>query len=179
MELTEEMSKAFQLIENTTECLYITGKAGTGKTTFLKYIVQNTHKKIVVAASTGIAAINAGGVTLHSLFNIPLSIQNPNDTLRGQIHEDKVRLFALLDTLIIDEISMVRPDIIDYIDRKLRFYRMIDLPFGGVQVIMFGDLYQLPPVVKSDEKNVLLQMYRGVYFSTHIFGENADFGWWN
>lgn len=172
MELTEEMSKAFQLIENTTECLYITGKAGTGKTTFLKYIVQNTHKKIVVAASTGIAAINAGGVTLHSLFNIPLSIQNPNDTLRGQIHEDKVRLFALLDTLIIDEISMVRPDIIDYIDRKLRFYRMIDLPFGGVQVIMFGDLYQLPPVVKSDEKNVLLQMYRGVYFFyAHIWRE--------
>jgi hypothetical protein len=172
MVLTEEMSQAFQLIENSTECLYITGKAGTGKTTFLKYIVENTHKKIIVAASTGIAAINAGGVTLHSLFNIPLSIQNPNDGMKGKIYEDKIRLFEMLDALIIDEISMVRPDILDYIDRKLRLYRMTDLPFGGVQIIMFGDLYQLPPVVKSDEKNVLLQMYRGVYFFyAHVWRE--------
>ena len=172
MTLTEEMATAFQLIEETTGCLYITGKAGTGKTTFLKFIVENTHKNIMVAASTGIAAINAGGVTLHSLFNIPLSIQNPNDVLRGKFYKEKVEMYKKLDTLIIDEISMVRPDTLDYIDRKLRLYRMQDEPFGGVQIVMFGDLYQLPPVVKNDEKNVLLQLYRGVYFFyAHVFRE--------
>lgn len=174
MTLTNEMAEAFQLIEETTECLYITGKAGTGKTTFLKYIVENTHKNIIVAASTGIAAINAGGVTLHSLFNIPLSVQNPNEMLKGRLYSDKVELFQKLDTLIIDEISMVRPDAIDYIDRRLRLYRMCNEPFGGVQVVMFGDLYQLPPVVKKEEKDILLQLYRGVYFFyAHVFIEGG------
>lgn len=174
MTLTDEMTKAFQLIEDTNECLYITGKAGTGKTTFLKYIVENTHKCVIVAASTGIAAINAGGVTLHSLFNIPLDVQNPNEKLHGRFCQDKVEMFQKLETLIIDEISMVRPDTIDYIDSKLRFYRMCDEPFGGVQVVMFGDLYQLPPVIKKDEKEVLLMFYRGVYFFyAHIFIKNG------
>ena len=170
MTLTDEMAKAFQLIEETTEHLYITGKAGTGKTTFLKYIVENTHKRIMVAASTGIAAINAGGVTLHSLLGIPLAIHDPNSIIGGKFYPDKVAMFKMLDTLIIDEISMVRPDTLDYVDKKLRLYRMIDEPFGGVQIVMFGDLYQLPPVVKTDEKNILLQMYRGVYFFyAHVF----------
>lgn len=170
MTLTDEMAKAFQLIEETTEHLYITGKAGTGKTTFLKYIVENTHKRIIVAASTGIAAINAGGVTLHSLLSIPLAIHDPNSTMRGNFYPDKIEMFKMLDTLIIDEISMVRPDTLDYVDKKLRLYRMVDEPFGGVQIVMFGDLYQLPPVVKNDEKNILLQMYRGVYFFyAHVF----------
>lgn len=170
MTLTDEMAKTFQLIEETTEHLYITGKAGTGKTTFLKYIVENTHKRIMVAASTGIAAINAGGVTLHSLLGIPLAIHDPNSTIGGRFYPDKVAMFKMLDTLIIDEISMVRPDTLDYVDKKLRLYRMVDEPFGGVQIVMFGDLYQLPPVVKNDEKNILLQMYRGVYFFyAHVF----------
>lgn len=170
MELTSEMTKAFQLIEGTTQCLYITGKAGTGKTTFLKYIVEHTSKRLIVTASTGIAAINAGGVTLHSLFKIPLDIQNPNTTLRSRINPDSTKLFESLELLIIDEISMVRPDTIDFVDRVLRLYRMNDEPFGGVQVVMFGDLYQLPPVVRNDEKNVLLTLYRGVYFFyAHIF----------
>lgn len=174
MTLTNEMNEAFRLIENTTQCLYITGKAGTGKTTLLKYIVENTHKCVMVAASTGIAAINAGGTTLHSLFNIPLSVQDPNATLRGRMLPDKIRMFQKLDTLIIDEISMVRPDTIDFIDRRLRLYRMSDEPFGGVQVVMFGDLYQLPPVVKKDEKDVLLMFYRGVYFFyAHVFLESG------
>lgn len=172
MTLTEEMNKAFQLIEDTTQCLYITGKAGTGKTTFLKYIVENSSKQLMVTASTGIAAINAGGVTLHSLFKIPLDIQNPNTTLRSRISPDSIKLFESLELLIIDEISMVRPDTIDFVDRVLRLYRMNDEPFGGVQVVMFGDLYQLPPVVKTDEKNVLLTLYRGVYFFyAHVFKE--------
>lgn len=164
MVLTEEMSRAFQLIEETTTHLYITGKAGTGKTTFLKYLVENTHKNLVVTASTGIAAVNAGGVTLHSLFGIPLGIQDANVTMRGRLSLEKIELFKALDVLVIDEISMVRPDIIDYLDRKLRLYKMVDIPFGGVQIVMFGDLYQLPPVVKGDEKNALLQLYRGVFF---------------
>lgn len=170
MTLTNEMTQAFQLIEETKENLYITGKAGTGKTTLLKYIVSNTSKRVVVAASTGIAAINAGGATLHSLFNIPLGVQSPNDKMGGRFYPDKVALYQRIDTLIIDEISMVRPDTIDYIDRKLRLYRMRDEPFGGIQVVMFGDLYQLPPVLKKDEKDILLMLYRGVYFFyAHVF----------
>ncbi len=170
MTLTNEMTQAFQLIEETGENLYITGKAGTGKTTLLKYIVKNTHKRIVVAASTGIAAINAGGATLHSLFNIPLTVQSPNEQMKGRFHPDKVELYQRIDTLIIDEISMVRPDTIDYIDRKLRLYRMSEKPFGGIQVVMFGDLYQLPPVIKKEEKDILLMFYRGVYFFyAHVF----------
>lgn len=170
MTLTNEMTEAFQLIEGTNENLYITGKAGTGKTTLLKYIVEHASKRIAVTASTGIAAINAGGMTLHSLFNIPLEVQNPNEALKGRFYKEKVELYQRIDTLIIDEISMVRPDTIDYIDRKLRLYRMRDEPFGGIQIVMFGDLYQLPPVVKKDEKDILLMFYRGVYFFyAHVF----------
>lgn len=164
MELTDEMSRAFQIIEETTDSLFITGKAGTGKTTFLKYIVENTHKNIIVAASTGIAAINAGGVTLHSLFGIPFDLQGPNTPIKGKLYQDKFALFEKLDTLIIDEASMVRPDVLDYVDRKLRLYRMNELPFGGVQIILFGDLFQLPPVIKKNEEIILHQWYRGNYF---------------
>ena len=158
------MGRAFNLIENSTENLFITGKAGTGKTTFLKYIVEHTHKHIVVAASTGIAAINAGGVTLHSLFGIPLEPQGPNSPIKGKVYPDKCKLFNMLDTLIIDEASMVRPDILDYVDRKLRLYRLSTEPFGGVQVVLFGDLFQLPPVIKKNEANILQQWYKGYYF---------------
>lgn len=164
MILTDEMSRAFQIIEETTDCLFITGKAGTGKTTFLKHIVENTHKNLIVAASTGIAAINAGGVTLHSLFGIPLEPQGPNMPIKGKLYQNKFKLFQMLDTLIIDEASMVRPDVLDYIDRKLRLYRLNELPFGGVQVILFGDLFQLPPVIKKNDEEILQQWYRGNYF---------------
>ena len=164
MELTDEMSRAFQIIEETTDSLFITGKAGTGKTTFLKYIVENTHKNIIVAASTGIAAINAGGVTLHSLFGIPFDLQGPNSPIKGKLYRDKFELFGKLDTLIIDEASMVRPDVLDYVDRKLRLYRMNELPFGGIQIVLFGDLFQLPPVIKKNEEIILNQWYRGNYF---------------
>lgn len=170
IELTSEMAEALKLIEEGGEHLFITGGAGTGKTTFLKYVVNNAHKNIIVAASTGIAAINAGGTTLHALFNIPLNVQDYNKTLKGKFVQSKVNLFQKLDTLIIDEVSMVRPDTIDYIDRKLRLYRMSEEPFGGVQIVMFGDLHQLPPVVKTEDKDALLQLYRGVYFFyAHVF----------
>lgn len=163
MTITDEMKKAIELIETTNESVYITGKAGTGKTTFLKWLVSNCKKKFVVTASTGIAAINAGGVTLHSFLNIPFGVHNPNSAVT-QFNHAKIELMNTIDALIIDEISMVRPDTIDYIDQKLRMYRNSDEPFGGVQIIMFGDLYQLPPVVTNNEKDILLQFYRGVYF---------------
>jgi RecA/RadA recombinase len=164
MILTDEMKRAIELIENTGEILYITGKAGSGKTTFLKHIVQNIQKKFVVTASTGVAAVNAGGVTLHSLLGVPLGVNNPNEEIKADFHEARHALLNAIDILIIDEISMVRPDTIDYIDQKLRICRESDLPFGGVQLVMFGDLYQLPPVVTDNEKDVLLQFYDGIYF---------------
>lgn len=164
MILTEEMSRAFKIIEETTENLFITGKAGSGKTTFLKHIVQNSKKNLIVTAPTGIAAINAGGVTLHSLFQIPLEVQSPTSLIKGKLYKDKLALFKQLDTLIIDEASMIRPDVLDYIDRKLRLYRVNEAPFGGVQVVLFGDLFQLPPVIKKAEREVLQQFYKGTYF---------------
>ncbi len=174
MVLTEEMSRAFQTIEETTDNLFITGKAGTGKTTFLKYIVEHTHKNIIVAASTGVAAINAGGVTLHRLFNIPFTLQSPNAPIKTKLYPDKFDLFRTLDTLIIDEASMVRPDILDHIDKKLRLYRLNDLPFGGVQLIFFGDLFQLPPVIKKKEEGILKEWYRGNYFfHSHALREDG------
>ena len=187
--LTPEMQKAMELLETTNHPIYITGKAGTGKTTLLRYMVKNIQKRFVITASTGIAAINAGGVTLHSLMGIPMGIQEPFGQLKGHLSKPKIDLIRAIDVLIIDEISMVRPDTIDYIDRKLRFYRNSDEPFGGVQVVMFGDLYQLPPVVPKDELTVLRCFYPGVYFFyaeifkrfgfhvielTHIFRQSDD-----
>lgn len=164
MILTDEMKKAVELIETTNKCVYITGKAGTGKTTFLKHLDRLCDKRIVITASTGIAAINAGGVTLHSLLNIPFGVHDPNVTIQQGFVPSKYELIRSIDVLVIDEISMVRPDTIDYIDQKLQLYRGNEEPFGGVQLVMFGDLYQLPPVVTANEKDVLLQFYRGPYF---------------
>lgn len=170
MILTDEMKKAIELIETTNQPIYITGKAGTGKTTLLRHIVKSIKKKFVIAAPTGVAAVNAGGVTLHSLFTIPFGIQDPNQNIQSGFKPYRKKLICSIDALIIDEISMVKADTIDYIDQKLRLYRNNDEPFGGIQVIMFGDLYQLPPVLKSNEKNILLQFYRGPYFFyAHIF----------
>lgn len=172
--LTDEMKQAIRLIETTDTAIYITGKAGTGKTTFLKYIVNNIQKKFIITASTGIAAINAGGVTLHSLLSIPFGVLNPNETIKTGFDENKKAILNAIDVLIIDEISMVRPDVIDYVDRKLRIYRDNELPFGGVQIIMFGDLYQLPPVVTNNEKDILLQLYKGAYFFyAHVFRKSG------
>lgn len=163
MKITEEMARAIDLIENTREPVYITGKAGTGKTTLLRYIVETIHKNFVVTASTGVAAVNAGGVTLHSLLNIPFGCLN-NTTPVGALSPTKSKIINQLEVLVIDEVSMLRPDVLDFIDRKLRTYRRCDLPFGGVQIIMFGDLYQLPPVIKSEESVIMRMSYSGNYF---------------
>jgi hypothetical protein len=162
--LTEEMKTALDLIQNTDSSVFITGKAGTGKTTFLKYIAENIQKQCVITASTGIAAINAGGVTLHSLFGIPFGPLSPNDKITSGISGEKAGLLESLETLIIDEVSMARPDVMDFVSRRLQICRRNTLPFGGVQVVMFGDLFQLPPVIRKDEEKIMSQFYEGAYF---------------
>lgn len=162
--ITDDMKIAIDLIEQTNQHIFITGKAGTGKTTFLRYIVGNIKKRFVISASTGIAAINAGGVTLHSLLRIPLGVLPPDVPLKGILPKEKFMLLNSIDALIIDEVSMVRPDVLDYVDKRLRQVRGSNEPFGGVQIIMFGDLYQLPPVVRNDEAKIMETFYDGYYF---------------
>lgn len=172
IQLTQEMTDAVGIIANTNQSLYITGKAGTGKTTFLRYIVENIQKKFIVTASTGIAAVNAKGVTLHSLLGTPFGVLSESEDVHKKYNKNKAKLLRSIDALIIDEVSMIRPDTLDYADRKLRMYRGVNKPFGGLQLIMFGDLFQLPPVVKTDEKYILSQMYSGFYFfDAHVFRE--------
>src|SRR6056297_3203513 len=161
---------ARQFLNRTNRHLFLTGRAGTGKTTFLRGIVSETHKKAVIAAPTGVAAINAGGVTLHSLFQLPFGgyvpsesyqftevpgseINNPKTLMRHlHMHETKRRLIREMELLIIDEVSMLRADILDAIDRILQSVRrQRGIPFGGVQLLFIGDLLQLPPVVRDDE----------------------------
>ncbi len=157
-------------IEKTNQPIFMTGKAGTGKTTFLRYIRSHTQKNLVVVAPTAVAAINAGGVTIHSFFQVPFGPILPPATNNGFIEfsgksfgTEKSKLIKCLDLLIIDEISMVRADTIDYIDRVLRFMKGNSLPFGGVQLLMIGDLYQLPPVFQNDW-HLLGRYYKGPYF---------------
>ena len=173
--ITDDMKKAVELIETTDQHIFITGKAGTGKTTFLRYIVRNTNKKFVISASTGIAAINAGGVTLHSLLRIPLGVLAPDAPIKGILPRDKFMLLNEIDALIIDEVSMVRPDVLDFVDRRLRQVRGSEKPFGGIQIIMFGDLYQLPPVVKGEEANILANFYDGFYFFNALVFKEVGF----
>ena len=154
---------ALNLIQYTRQSIFLTGKAGTGKSTFLRYVCEHTKKKYVVLAPTGIAAINAGGSTMHSFFKLPfypLLPDDPNLSLqRGRIHEffkytkPHRKLLEQIELVIIDEISMVRADIIDAIDRILRVYsHNLREPFGGKQLLLVGDVFQLEPVVKNDER---------------------------
>lgn len=175
MILTEEMQHVLEIVKNTNQHVFVTGKAGAGKTTFLKYLIQNAHKKCIVAAPTGIAAINANGVTLHSLFGIPFGPITPFDKLDYKFTEYKVEMLLQLETLIIDEISMVRPDVLDTVDRKLRWVRESDEPFGGVQIIMFGDLFQLPPVIKKEDRQILKEYYRDYFFFNALVWQRTGF----
>lgn len=165
-QMTPEFSRAFDLLENSRDHIFITGKAGTGKSTLLQYFKQKTKKKIVVAAPTGIAAINVGGSTIHSLFRFPPRLITKNDVKRIPEKRD---LFASLDALIIDEVSMVRADLMDAIDQSLRLNRgRPQEPFGGVQMILIGDLYQLPPVVESG----LTDYFNDTFASPFFFSAN-------
>lgn len=177
----KEFQDALQLITHTRQSVFLTGKAGTGKSTFLKYICNHTKKKYVVLAPTGIAAINAGGVTLHSFFKLPFRPMLPDDPdlslSHGRIFEffkypkEKRKIIAEVDLIIIDEISMVRADIIDCVDRILRVYSgNMRLPFGGRQLLFVGDVFQLEPVVPSDQKEILSLFYASpFFFSARVF----------
>lgn len=172
MTLTDEMKTAIHYIESGEPCIYITGKAGTGKTTLLKYLINNLDKNFIVAAPTGIAAINAGGTTLHSLLQIPFGPLNYREPIKRNMSKAKKMLIDNADTIIIDEISMVRADVMDFINAQLQKVRKDSRPFGGVQVVMFGDLYQLPPVVKPEDKRVLSHLYDDFFFfNAKIFGQ--------
>ncbi len=179
----KEFQNALNLIQYTRQSVFLTGKAGTGKSTFLKYICENTRKKHVVLAPTGIAAINAGGSTLHSFFKLPfypLLPDDPNFSLQGgRIHEflkyrsAHRKLIKEIELVIIDEISMVRADIIDFVDRVLRIYsNNMREPFGGKQILLVGDVYQLEPVIKNDEREILNRFYPSpFFFSARVFNE--------
>ncbi len=167
------MQNALQIINFTHRSLFLTGKAGTGKSTFLRYIANTTKKKHIVLAPTGIAAINAGGATLHSFFKLPFypllpddtkfSIRNIRDTLK--YNAEKIKLIKEVELIIIDEISMVRSDIIDFMDKVLRIYcRNMREPFGGKQILFVGDIYQLEPVLKEDEWKILQPYYPSKFF---------------
>ena len=176
MEMNEESILAWNIIEKTNANLFLTGKAGTGKTTFLKRLKELSPKRMIVLAPTGIAAINAGGMTIHSFFQLPFSPYVPGTTFgsgeqkRYQFSKLKRNIIRSIDLLVIDEISMVRSDLLDAVDSVLRQYRKRhDLPFGGVQLLMIGDLQQLAPVVTPQEEHLLGQHYDTPFF----FSSNA------
>lgn len=175
----QELQNALQLVQFTHRSLFLTGKAGTGKSTFLHYIAQTTKKKYVILAPTGIAAINVGGVTLHSFFKLPFHPLLPNDRrystqqLRNTLkyNSEKIKLIRELELIIIDEISMVRADIIDFIDKILRVYsHNMRIPFGGKQLLLVGDVYQLEPVLKEEDWQLLQPYYPSkFFFDAHVF----------
>ena len=164
-----ELDLAWQLVERTGVNVFLTGKAGTGKTTFLRRLRERSPKRMVVVAPTGVAAINAGGVTIHSFFQFPLAPYIPGGAFRAKdekyrFSKEKKNIIRTLDLLVIDEISMVRADLLDQIDAVLRLHRDRHRPFGGVQLLMIGDLSQLAPVVKESEWALLREYYRTPYF---------------
>ena len=177
--VNQEFDLAFSYLNETGRNIYLTGKAGTGKTTFLRRFKQETTKKILVAAPTGVAAINAGGVTLSSLFQLPQTLFFPDEDLSAPpdggmtltqliskyaIPKEKSILLNELELLVIDEVSMLRADILDAIDHILRHIRRDARPFGGVQVALIGDLFQLPPVIKPSEWEILSRYYNSRFF---------------
>ena len=168
----KEWQDALQIVQFTRRSLFLTGKAGTGKSTFLRYVAEHTKKKHVILAPTGIAAINAGGATLHSFFKLPFHPLLPNDTRYDRRHIKETqkytsaqrKLLREVELIIIDEISMVRADIIDFIDKVLRIYTRSSEPFGGKQLLLVGDIYQLEPVLKEDDRQLLRPFYQSAYF---------------
>ena len=172
-----ELEMAYNYAQYTRRNIFLTGKAGTGKTTFLRHLQQETNKRMIIVAPTGVAAINAGGVTIHSFFQLAPGMYLPGQDIAGRekkskysFSKHKINILRTLDLLVIDEISMVRCDLLDAIDEVLRRYQNRYVPFGGVQLLMIGDLQQLAPVAKEDEWQILQQ---NGYTSPYFFGSQA------
>lgn len=189
--LSSTAKQILQFVNQTQQSVFLTGKAGTGKTTLLHQIIKNTHKNTVVVAPTGIAALNAGGVTIHSMFQLPFGGFIPandvvpqinqfvkfetKDSLRKHFKMNNIKRSVILnmELLIIDEVSMLRADVLDAVDYMMRKVRRKERPFGGVQVLYIGDLLQLPPVVKNEEWQVLKNYYKGIFFfNAHVVVQN-------
>lgn len=168
--VTAEFAQAFALLENSRQNIFLTGKAGTGKSTFLKYFRENTEKQMAVVAPTGVSALNVQGQTIHSLFRFA-----PRFIDLATLKYDRRKLFKELELLIIDEISMVRADIFDGIDKFLKLARKNKEPFGGVQICVIGDLFQLPPIISNEEKEFFAQYYDSPFFFSTQAYKNADF----
>lgn len=171
MEHNKELATAWDFVEHTGTSIFLTGKAGTGKTTFLKTIKKRSSKRMIVVAPTGVAAINAAGMTIHSFFQLPLTPYVPGAAIRDRydFSKEKRRIIRSIDMVVIDEISMVRADLLDAIDFVLRRYRDATQPFGGAQLLMIGDLQQLTPVVTPKDEEILRNYYSTPYF----FGSKA------
>ncbi|RYZ81915.1 MAG: helicase, partial [Proteobacteria bacterium] len=183
---SEAAAYALRFINQTNRSVFLTGKAGTGKTTLLREIIKTTHKNTVVVAPTGIAALNAGGVTIHSMFQLPFAAFVPDyiapsfsdfvkfetrDSLRRHFRMNNVKKAVIrnMELLVIDEVSMLRADLLDAMDFMMQSVRKKSAPFGGVQVLFIGDLLQLPPVVKNEEWDTLRKYYRGkFFFHSHV-----------
>ncbi|NBQ47130.1 MAG: helicase, partial [Sphingobacteriia bacterium] len=177
IDINPKFLQVLDFINQTNQPLFLTGKAGTGKTTLLKYIREKTQKQLAVVAPTGVAAINAGGATIHSFFQFPFKPFIPALQANGQVQHgasqlgslkytsQRLSIFRRLELLIIDEVSMVRADLLDQIDQTLRMTRRrLHLPFGGVQVLLIGDMYQLPPVVPAEDWQLLSTVYKSPFF---------------
>ena len=188
MQFNSEFNYALDFVKYTNKSIFLTGKAGTGKTTFLRHLKDTTEKNCIVVAPTGVAAINAGGVTIHSMFNLPPMNFVPTNQVTDsylvneielkrklRYRKDKRKLFQSIQTIIIDEISMVRSDLLDAIDVALRFVRANQLPFGGVQMVFIGDMFQLPPVIQENEWMFLKEYYASPYFFSAKVLQTIDF----
>ncbi len=172
IEINEKFKEALVVMEHTSKNVFITGKAGTGKSTLLNHFKQTTKKEIVVLAPTGVAALNIDGQTIHSFFSFA-----PDITLNSvKKHSGTwAKMYKIIETIIIDEISMVRADLLDCVDKFLRLNgKNPDKPFGGVQMVFIGDLYQLPPVVTGKEKEIFRDHYKSPYFFDSKIFEHLD-----
>lgn len=170
MENNREMMQAYRLLRNTNTSFFLTGRAGTGKTTFVKNAQKEIHKNFIVLAPTGVAAINAGGVTIHSFFGFEPKVLTSYD--KARLNREHFAILRSADTIIIDEVSMVRCDLIDAIDRTLQKCMKNTLPFGGKQMLFVGDMFQLEPVVVEDDRAELQKMYgdqKPFFFNAHVF----------